>query len=171
MLRWTSVAGFSTQNGRASLAPLTVGLGPNFVAGGTVDLVAETSWGERLGTLLTVGACAPFAGEPRTYGGHARDRFIYAPTAGVFCTACRIAQPVEAGQVVATLGGVELRATLAGVLRGLTRDGVAVEAGAKCIEVDPRGDVALVTGIGERPAAIAAGLLADIETSRRPRPV
>src|SRR5439155_13860091 len=68
------------------LAALTIGLGPNFVAGETTDLVVETSWGERLGTVLTEGSPAPLAGEPRTYGGHARDRFVYAPAPGMFRT-------------------------------------------------------------------------------------
>jgi len=29
------------------IAPLTIGLGPNFIAGDTVDLAIETMWGER----------------------------------------------------------------------------------------------------------------------------
>ena len=32
-----------------ALAPLTIGLGPNFEAGITVEIVIETAWGERLG--------------------------------------------------------------------------------------------------------------------------
>jgi xanthine dehydrogenase accessory factor len=150
------------------LAPLTIGLGPNFIAGETTDLVIETSWGERLGTVLASGAGAPLAGEPRTYGGHARDRFIYAPAAGTFRTACRIAEPVEVGQMVASLNNQDLVAPLSGILRGLTRDGVPVEKGTKCVEVDPRGDIANVIGIGERPARIAEGVLQAIGTGRRP---
>jgi len=144
------------------LAPLTIGLGPNFVAGETTDLVVETSWGERLGTIITDRSTAPLAGEPRTYGGHARDRFVYAPRAGLFRTGARIAERVRAGQVVATLGGEDLAAPLDGILRGLTHDGVVVERGAKCIEVDPRGEVRFVTGIGERPGAIGDAVVAAI---------
>lgn len=150
---------------QVGLAPLTIGLGPNFVAGESTDLVIETNWGDRLGTILTAGAAAPLAGEPRTYGGHARHRFIYAPAAGTFHTACRIAQAVEAGQIVASLDGQHLAAPLSGILRGLTRDGVAVEVGAKCVEVDPRGDIANVIGIGERPGRIAEGVLEAIATA------
>jgi xanthine dehydrogenase accessory factor len=103
------------------------------------------------------------AGEPRTYGGHARDRFIYAPFAGVFRTTCRIAERVEAGQVVAAIDDQDLVAPLAGILRGLVHDGVEVEKGTKCVEVDPRGDLSAVLGIGERPAAIAEGVLSGVE--------
>ena len=36
------------------LAPLTIGLGPNFTAGVTTDLIVETSWGDDLGRVLTL---------------------------------------------------------------------------------------------------------------------
>lgn len=151
------------------LAPLTIGLGPNFVAGETTDLVVETSWGERLGTVLTEGSPAPLAGEPRTYGGHARDRFVYAPGRGMFRTTAAIGERVRAGQVVATLDGAALAAPLDGILRGLTHDGVVVEQGTKCIEVDPRGDIRHVTGIGERPGAIGDAVVRAIRASRSVR--
>ncbi|MGZ8323720.1 MAG: hypothetical protein ACXWVC_11710 [Rhodoplanes sp.] len=38
------------------LAPLVVGLGPGFVAGETVDLAIETSWGDRLGEFIRNGS-------------------------------------------------------------------------------------------------------------------
>jgi len=153
----------ATPEPQVALAALTIGLGPNFVAATTTHLVIETEWGVRLGTILTEGSSAPLSGEPRSYGGHARDRFIYAPAAGVFRTACRIGEPVRAGQRVASLDGEPLRAPLAGILRGLTRDGVRIAAGAKCVEVDPRGDLANVMGIGERPGKIADAVLSAIE--------
>lgn len=159
----------STPEAQIGLAPLTIGLGPNFVAGETTDLVIETSWGDRLGTVITEGASLDLAGEPRTYGGHARDRFVYAPAAGTFRTAHAIADAVEAGAVVAILDGTQLTAPVSGILRGLVHDGVAIPAGTKCIEVDPRGNPAYVLGIGERPATIARGVRAAIETRRPPR--
>jgi xanthine dehydrogenase accessory factor len=59
-------------------------------------------------------------------------------------------------------------APLRGVLRGgLTHDGVPVAAGTKVIEIDPRGNPALVHGIGERPARIAAGVLRAIDAALR----
>ncbi len=144
------------------LAPLTIGLGPGFVAGESCDLAIETSWGERLGAIVTSGPTEVLAGEPRTYGGHARDRFVYAPGRGLFRTSASIAQPVVAGEVVATLDGAPLAAPLEGILRGLTHDGVVVERGTKCIEVDPRAEVRHVTGIGERPGAIGDAVVRAI---------
>jgi len=64
-----------------------------------------------------------------------------------------------------------MRAPLDGVLRGLTHDDVPVSVGTKDIEVDPRGRVEEVRGIGERPRRIAEGVLSAIRAwERRPAP-
>ncbi len=147
-----------------ALAPLTIGLGPNFVAGETTDLAIETIWGDELGAVVAAGPTRGLAGEPRSFDGHARDRFVYAPAAGVLRTGAAIGQRVRAGDRVATIGDVELRAPLDGILRGLTHDGVEVDAGAKVVEVDPRGEAGAVFGIGARPRRIAVGVLAAIRS-------
>jgi xanthine dehydrogenase accessory factor len=135
---------------------LTIGLGPNFVAGTTTDLVIETQWGADLGRIIHKGEPKALEGEPRNFGGHTRDRFIYAPAGGLFQTAARIGDMVAQGQQAATLDGHPLMAPMAGILRGLTHDRVVVDRGAKVVEVDPRGDPSAVFGIGERPAASQA---------------
>lgn len=142
-----------------SLAPLTIGLGPNFSAGGNVHLAVETGRGQWLGQVITSGGTRPLQGEPLELGGHARERYIYAPAAGVFHTQLEIGSAVIAGQVIAHLDETPLVAPLAGLLRGLTHDGVPVSAGTKLIEIDPRGAQAQVSGIGERPRRIAQGVL------------
>jgi xanthine dehydrogenase accessory factor len=147
------------------LAPLTIGLGPNFVAGETTDLAIETQWGDGLGAVVARGPTRPLGGEPRAFEGHARDRFVYAPVAGVMRTAAAIAQPVTAGEPVAAIGDERLLAPLDGILRGLVHDGVPVAAGAKVLEVDPRGDVAKVVGLGARPRRIAEGVLAAMRST------
>jgi xanthine dehydrogenase accessory factor len=144
------------------LAKLTIGLGPNFIAGEITDVVIETSWGEALGRVLRHGASLPLAGEPRSLGGHTRDRYVYSPTAGIFRTTCQIGNAVRQGDLVAEVGWTTLTAPLDGVLRGLTRDGVPVLEGTKVIEVDPSGPAAEVRGIGERPRRIAEGVLTAI---------
>jgi len=146
------------------LAPLTLGLGPGFVAGETVDLAIETQWGEHLGDVLQSGATRQLEGEPRSFADHGRERFVYAPLAGVMRTRAQIAQHVHAGEPVATIAAAELVAPLDGILRGLTHDGVPVEAGTKVLEVDPRGDPKAVIGIGKRPRRIAEGVLGAIES-------
>jgi xanthine dehydrogenase accessory factor len=148
------------------LAPLVIGLGPNFVAGRNCDLTVETSWAA-LGAVITEGPALPLAGEPRALGGHGRDRYVYAPIAGVFTTGARIGDSVASGEVVAAIGAHPIAAPLAGVLRGLARSGVPITIGTKILEVDPRGDsAAQVSGLGDRPVRIAEGVLKAIRQWR-----
>jgi xanthine dehydrogenase accessory factor len=141
------------------MAPLTIGLGPNFIAGETVDVAIETIWGEWLGAIIEAGSTLPLAGEPRAIGGVGRERFVYAPAAGRFETDARIGDRVEENDVLATIGEVGLRAPISGVIRGLTRHGVEVAIRTKVIEVDPRGNPTAAFGLGERPRRIAEGVL------------
>jgi xanthine dehydrogenase accessory factor len=152
------------------MAPLTIGLGPNFIAGETVDVAIETMWGERLGAIIEAGSTLPLAGEPRAIGGVGRARFVYAPVAGRFDTTARIGDRVEEDALVATIRGTALRAPIAGVIRGLTRPGVDVALSAKVIEVDPRGNSAGVFGLGERPRRIAEGVLGALARLRVAEP-
>ncbi len=144
------------------LAPLAIGLGPGFVAGDNADLVVETAWGESLGKVIRNGSALDYAGEPRPIGGHGRDRYVYAGRAGTFRTECAIGDRVCEGDEVARIDEMVVVAPLAGILRGLTHDGASVAAGAKVLEVDPRGDPARAFGVGERPDRIAAGIIGAI---------
>ena len=145
------------------LAELTIGLGPNFIAGETADLAVETGWGESLGRIIERGATNPLQGEPREIDGHTRDRYIYAPIAGIFHTSLHIGDSVSQGQEIARIDSTPLLAPITGILRGLTRDGVPVPPKTKIIEVDPRTHNAQVSGIGERPARIAEGVVSAIQ--------
>jgi xanthine dehydrogenase accessory factor len=145
------------------LAEFTIGLGPNFTAGDSVDVAIETSWGNSLGQIIGHGATNSLQGEPREIDGHARDRYVYAPVAGTFHTTFQIGEPVSQGQEIARINATPLHAPITGVLRGLTRDGVPVTPRTKVIEVDPRAQGAQVSGIGERPARIAEGVLTAIQ--------
>ena len=152
-----------------SAAPLVIGLGPGFVAGGNCHVAIETSW-EALGELITTGPTRPLRGEPQPVGGAGRERTVHAPADGVFRTERRIGDWVSSG-IVGTLDGVPILAPLPGVLRGLIRDGVPVRAGAKLVEVDPRGDPALCFGLGERPKRTALAVLGALRTAmEHPRP-
>lgn len=145
------------------LAELTIGLGPNFIAGETTDLAIETNWGASLRRIIERGATSPLQGEPREIEGHARDRYVYAPMAGIFHTALQIGDLVTQGQEVARIDATLLLAPITGILRGLTHDGVYVTPKTKIIEVDPRIHNAQIFGIGERPARIAEGVITAIQ--------
>jgi len=144
--------------------PFTIGLGPNFTVGETVHAAIETGWNEDLGKVLWNGATRPLEGEPQKIAGHARDRYVYAPAAGIFRTKLNVGDMVSAGQEVARIGDASLCANIDGMLRGLTHDGVPVLQKTKVIEVDPRGEKAKISGIGERPGRIAEGVLEAVET-------
>lgn len=146
-----------------SLAPFTVGLGPNFIAGETVHVAVETGWNEELGKVIWHGATRPLEGEPQTIAGHARDRYVYAPAAGTFRTVHQIGDIVLAKQEIAYVDEIPLCAPISGILRGLTHDSVPVAKKAKVIEVDPRGKQAPISGIAERSSRIAAGVLQAIQ--------
>lgn len=141
------------------LAPLTIGIGPNFVAGSITDLAIETSWGDHLGRVLHHGATLALKGEPREIGGHARDRYIYAPCSGVFHTSFQPGDPVQEGQKIAQINETLLFAPITGILRGITHDNIPVRTRTKVIEVDPRGEHSQISGIAMRPKKIATGIL------------
>jgi xanthine dehydrogenase accessory factor len=145
------------------LAALTIGLGPNFVAGETAHLVIETARGDSLGKIIEQGPASSLQGEPNEIEGHARDRYVYAPIAGKFYTVHQIGDRVEAGQEVARIDSTPLFAPITGVLRGLTHTNVPVSLKTKVIEVDPRIENAQVSGIAERPARIAQGVLGAVQ--------
>jgi len=139
-----------------------VGLGPGFVAGRNVDVAIETSWGDRLGAVVASGPTLGLHGEPRAIGGAGRERFVYGPSGGRFMTDHHIASPVAKGEVVGAVGTTRIVAPLDGVLRGLSAHGARISEGAKIVEVDPRGDPASCFGTGERPRAIARGVVAAL---------
>jgi len=153
------------------LAPLTIGLGPGFVAGDHVDVAIETAW-ERLGAIIWEGPTLPLAGEPREIAGHSRDRFVYAPITGRWQTERDIGHAVHQHEPVAQIipdtgEPYTIEALLDGVIRGITRSGVTVRTGTKVLEIDPRGANAQIQGLGERPMHIAEGVLAAIMVWQR----
>ena len=149
-------------------APLTIGLGPGFRAGETTHLAVETSWGPNLGAVLDQGETEAYTGQPREVLGYGRERYSYAPATGTWRTDLAIGQPVRAGELLGRVDEHELRAAIHGVVRGITRDGIRVAAGAKLADVDPRGEQAAVAGIAERPRRIAEGVLAALRRAGVP---
>lgn len=144
------------------LGPHVIGLGPGMIAGVNCHLAVETSWTD-LGRVIPSGPTLPLAGEPRSIDGYGRDRLVYAPAASRWQTDLQIGALVEPGTLVGYVGITPLHAPIAGILRGLTRSGVGVNAGTKLIEVDPRNTPALAFGLGERPQRIAEGVFAAIQ--------
>jgi xanthine dehydrogenase accessory factor len=146
-----------------ALAPCCIGLGPGFTPGINCHIAIETQWGPAMGQVLRDRASAARAGGPRALDGVTRERFVPAPVAGTWRTTAMVGQPVVAGDVVGRLGERAIHAPITGHLRGLARDGVAVMAGQRIVEVDPRRSPE-IAGLGERPRAIAQGVLEALDT-------
>lgn len=152
-----------TQERQRGLAPLTVGLGPGFIAGEHVDLIVETGFGDDFGRVSDSGATRPQSGEPGTVNGVGRERFVYAPAAGLFRSALEIGAPVQPGEVAGTLDGVPVLAPVAGAIMAIVHDNVPVKAGVRLLIVDPRGPEAIARGVGERQARLASLLVPGLE--------
>lgn len=120
------------------MAPITIGLGPGFTAGEDVDIVIETMRGHNLGKLIFEGKPMANTGIPGIIKGVGKERVIYSPCAGIVKNISKIGDMVEKNQVIATVDGVEVLATISGVLRGLIRDGYEVPERFKMADVDPR---------------------------------
>ena len=124
------------------MAPITVALGPGFTAGEDVDAVVETKRGHNLGRVLWQGTAAPNTGIPGVIGGYGRERVIHCPAEGILRNVCKITDTVSKGQEIAVVeteeGSVPVLASLAGLLRGLIRDGYPVTKGFKIADIDPR---------------------------------
>ena len=119
---------------RRDMAPLTIALGPGFVAGQDVDAVVETKRGHRLGRIIREGSAIPNTGIPGIIGGYGAERVIHAQAAGVF---------VEKGETIATIrtpegADIPVTAQIPGILRGLLRSGYPVTPGFKIADIDPR---------------------------------
>ena len=131
------------------MAPLVIALGPGFTARRDCDVVIETMRGHSLGRAITEGEALHNTGTPGLIAGHAQDRVIHSPAAGIVKTCAAIGDIVEEGQPIASIipeessprlgePGVPVRATFTGLLRGLIRDGYPVPEGFKIADIDPR---------------------------------
>ncbi len=145
-----------------SEAPLVLGLGPGFCAGKDVHLVIETNRGHNLGRLITSGEAEPNTGTPGAIGGFAEDRVLRAPGAGKFQSPRNIGEGVKKDEILGFVAGVEVRAGIAGVLRGLIRPNSQVTKGLKIGDIDPRGDASYCFTISDKARAIGGSVLEAI---------
>jgi len=124
---------------RKDQAPLVIGLGPGFTASEDVDVVIETKRGHNLGKVCYQGQVAPDTGVPGEVGGESKRRLLRAPAEGKIIPLHQIGNLVKAGEVIAEVGGIPLKAEISGVLRGLIYPQSWVTKGMKVGDIDPRG--------------------------------
>lgn len=152
---------------KRTMAPVTVALGPGFVAGDDVDAVVETKRGHNLGRVFWSGSAAANTGIPGVIGGFGKERVIHCPAKGILRNVKHITDTVSKGEVIAVVetehGTVPVQATLDGILRGLIRDGYSVNVGFKMADIDPRADeYSNCFTISDKARCIAGGVLEAI---------
>jgi xanthine dehydrogenase accessory factor len=143
-------------------ALLVIGLGPGFVAGRDVHLVIETNRGHNLGRIIANGEAEANTGIPGSIAGYTEERVFRAPAGGIFKTLKRIGDVVRANEKVGIIGNTEVRSRIAGVIRGLLRDGTDVWKGMKLGDVDPRGVKSHCYTISDKARTISGGVLQAI---------
>lgn len=150
-----------------NLAPITVALGPGFVAGEDVDAVIETKRGHHLGRVLRKGSAAPDTGIPGSICGYGKERVIHSPATGILRNVKKITDTVSKGELIAVVeteeGNVLVEATLDGILRGLIRNSYPVTRGFKIADIDPRKEeYENCFTISDKARCIAGGVLEAI---------
>lgn len=143
-------------------AELVIGLGPGFCATEDVDCAIETMRGHDLGRVLRQGSALADTGIPGVIEGYSHERLLRAPAAGLFETELDIGAMVKAGEVVATVAGKPVVATISGVVRGLLRSATPVQKGMKLGDIDPRAEAALCNRVSDKAMAVAGGVVEAI---------
>lgn len=120
-------------------APLVIGYGPGFSAGGNCHVAVETNRGHDLGRVIRNGETEADTGVPGVIAGYAAERCFRAPGDGIFRSEYEIGDMITAGTVVGAVDDLPVTAAISGVVRGLLYSGTAVPAGTKLGDIDPRG--------------------------------
>jgi xanthine dehydrogenase accessory factor len=143
-------------------APVVIALGPGFTAGQDCHAVVETMRGHTLGRVYYEGGALPNTGIPGSIGDFTIQRVLRAPADGVFQAKKQIGDTVERGELIARVDETAILAPIAGVLRGLLSDGITVQQGLKCGDIDPRCEVSHCYQVSDKALAIAGGVLEAI---------
>jgi xanthine dehydrogenase accessory factor len=155
-------------------APIVIGLGPGFRASDDAHAVIETNRGHFLGSVILEGEAEPNTGVPGDIGGHGSERLLRSPAEGRLRARRAIGDSVAVGDVVAEVSGHVVRAGVAGILRGLTRDGSKVGRAQKIGDVDPRARREHCFTVSDKARAVAGGVLEAIlhlSATAKPSPI
>ena len=143
-------------------APVVIGVGPGFTAGVDCHAVVETMRGHTLGRVIREGSAIPNTGIPGLIGGFAGERVLRAPAAGLFHPLRDIGDAVTEGEVLATVEGKSMPATLTGILRGILPEGTEVFPGMKAGDIDPRCQRSHCFTASDKALAVGGGVLEAI---------
>ncbi len=164
-------------------APIVVALGPGFTAGVDCHAVVETQRGHHLGRVYYQGTAQPDSGTPGSVGGQDALRVVRAPVDGIFYAQRAIGDRLTAGETIGRIVTVDgspaasaarrltanereasppeivVKTSIAGILRGLLRDGLKIAARTKIADVDPRGAAEYCFTVSDKSWAVGGGAL------------
>lgn len=145
-----------------NMAPFTIGVGPGFYASKDVNVVVETKRGHNLGRIIYEGEAEKNTGIPGAIMGYTTERVLRAPASGKVQSKLHIGDYVKKGDIIGQVAGVDFKAEIDGVLRGLIMNDIHVEKGLKIGDIDPRGNREYCYSISDKGRAIAGGVLEAI---------
>jgi xanthine dehydrogenase accessory factor len=156
------------------LAPVVIALGPGYVAKKDCHAVVETVRGPQVGAVFDDTGDYLENEPPADIMGFSEERVVKAIRDGIFFTQRDIGDAVERGERIGTVVsvyGVEdfrrgvpvdasyaVTARIAGVIRGLLRDGVPVKSNDRISDVDPRGRTDDLDHISDKSHRVAEGV-------------
>lgn len=141
---------------------LVIGLGPGFATGENCHAVIETQRGHFLGRVIWHGSASHDTKIPEGVAGRYSERVLRAPESGVIASEVRIGDHLEAGDLIASVNEISVRAPFKGVLRGLVNPGQYVSRGMKIGDVDPRDDPRFCHLVSDKALAVGGGVLEAI---------
>ena len=143
-------------------AKLFVGLGPGFTAPDNCHAAIETQRGHWMGRVIWQGSPRADSGVPESVANQGIERVLRAPVDGVLVAHVQIGDHLEAGQLVAEVGGQPVQAPFKGVLRGLLHPDLTVRQGGKIGDLDPRDDPAICSLVSDKSLAMGGAVLEAI---------
>ena len=113
--------------------------------------------------IIRDGKAIENTGIPGLIGGYSSERVIRSPASGIFKGQRKIGDIVGKGDVIATVNGKNVLATIDGKLRGLLHDDLPVPEGFKIADIDPRGEDADHLSISDKARCISGSVLEVID--------
>lgn len=151
-------------------AKLFLGLGPGFVAPDNCHAAIETQRGHWLGRVIWQGSPSTDTGVPDSINNQDIMRVLRAPADGSLQVHVNIGDHLEAGQLIAEVGGQSVYAPFKGVVRGLLPQNFSVRAGIKIGDIDPRDEPTLCSLVSDKSLAVGGGVLEAILMKSELRP-
>jgi len=143
--------------------PITIGIGPDFIAGENVDVALEAP----ADSPCADGARSTSQSRDARVAPMRRRSYVVASTRyGRFVTERRIGDSVRAGERIGAVGNDAVAAPATGVLLGLAARGARIEPGDELVEIDPSGVAYRCHEIGAGPRSVAASVLSVLASPR-----